>query len=429
MSASSVASKAADVGGLLSAWQLTGDASLPSHRRVHGELIRSSDGWPTVDRLVGLAEAAGLCGRGGAGFPTAKKLATFARQHQPAIVVVNAMESEPASRKEEALLSCAPHLVLDGAELVAAALGSPEIVVCIADDRRRLASRFELYAAERPAVWSPASVRVSYPPARYVSGEESSLVQWLSGGPAVPLFRFDKSTPLTIRRSPVLVQNAETLANLALIARYGPQWYTAGGATSLVTLWSADRSPVVLEVPVGSPIRSIITDAGVSTEVSAALVGGYGGRWIPRSAFDQSWTPGVAGDGAVSAGAGVLAFVSPQTCGLAETARIVGYMAGQSAGQCGPCTFGLPALALDLAQLVEGRRDRDLLPRIWRRLNEVVGRGACRHPDGVARLVASALDVFADDVAHHLAGHPCEGVTRASMFPLRHSADQPSGVR
>jgi NADH:ubiquinone oxidoreductase subunit F (NADH-binding) len=97
------------------------------------------------------------------------------------------------------------------------------------------------------------------------------------------------------------------------------------------------------------------------------------------------------------------------SCGIGETARIARYMATQSAGQCGPCVFGLPAIADDLDLLWAGRADAGLSARLIRRLAEVDGRGACRHPDGVVRLVRTALTVFAADAHAHAQGRPCAG--------------------
>jgi NADH:ubiquinone oxidoreductase subunit F (NADH-binding) len=97
-------------------------------------------------------------------------------------------------------------------------------------------------------------------------------------------------------------------------------------------------------------------------------------------------------------------------CGLVETQRIAKWMANESARQCGPCAFGLPALADDLAQLTHGSRDpQGVFLRLVERCGVIEGRGACRHPDGVTRLVKSALDVFAQDIDGHMRGAPCAG--------------------
>jgi NADH:ubiquinone oxidoreductase subunit F (NADH-binding) len=139
------------------------------------------------------------------------------------MMVVNAMEGEPASAKDKTLLSRAPHLVLDGAEVAAAAVGASGITICVAEDNRPGADAVERAIAERK---SAGLVRyptvVMRPPGRYVTGEESALIGWLNNKRALPTLRLDKSLPLRVSAKPVIVHNVETLAQVALIARYGP---------------------------------------------------------------------------------------------------------------------------------------------------------------------------------------------------------------
>jgi NADH:ubiquinone oxidoreductase subunit F (NADH-binding) len=127
--------------------------------------------------------------------------------------------------------------------------------------------------------------------------------------------------------------------------------------------------------------------------VSGVLVGGYFGAWrAPADSETLALTPDVLGAGAIVA-------FPHDTCGLSECARVIRYLAKESAGQCGPCVHGLPAIAGALARLADGDLKAEQQLDRWTR--QVRGRGACRHPDGVVRFVGSALDVFADDVAHH----------------------------
>ena len=109
-------------------------------------------------------------------------------------------------------------------------------------------------------------------------------------------------------------------------------------------------------------------------------------------------------------------------CGLTESARIADYLAGQSAGQCGPCVYGLPAIADDMTRLARGRADAGLMTRLQRRLREVEGRGACRHPDGAVNLVRSALHVFGSDVQAHARGAPCAQWERPTQLRFPDSA-------
>ena len=90
------------------------------------------------------------------------------------------------------------------------------------------------------------------------------------------------------------------------------------------------------------------------------------------------------------------------TCPLGEAARVVGYLAKESSGQCGPCKLGLPAIARAMTALADGSGGIDALEAARRVAAAVKGRGACAHPDGVFRFVVSAIDVFTDDLTAHL---------------------------
>lgn len=400
---------------ILSCLAGTGRIDRVSHLRWFGPLPiprRHDPAW--AQRTVADIAASGLTGRGGAGFPSARKLDGLRAVRRSATIVVNAMEGEPASAKDRTLLTGTPHLVLDGAEVVAATVGARRILVCIAENQRASIAAVRGAVAERRG--SGAHTDVATPAAGFVAGEESALVAWLGSGEALPAFRPDKSQPLRLRRSPVLVHNAETLAHVALIARYGPGWFRRVGTddapgTTLVTLSGGVRRPGVVEVPLGTPVRRIVAAAEPVGALAAALVGGFGGAWLPAASFDVPYTPGALAAAGAVAGAGVVVTLPAGACGVTETARVARYMAGESAGQCGPCVFGLPAVAADLEVLAAGHGHGRLLERLTGRLDAVDGRGACRHPDGVVRMVRSALRVFADDVAAHAAGRPCPSAT------------------
>jgi NADH:ubiquinone oxidoreductase subunit F (NADH-binding) len=332
------------------------------------------------------------------------------------------MEGEPASAKDRILLTCAPHLVLDGAEVAAAMSGAREIVVCVADDRDATARSVERAVAERGRSGSGRPTSVVRPPARYVTGEESALVAWLDHKDARPVLRVDKSVPLRLRGTPVLVHNAETLAQAALVARHGSAWFRSLGTpeapgSTLVTVSGAVHAPGVVEVELGTPVGELAAWAGPTGEVGGYLIGGYGGAWLHRDRGSVPFAPRPLAEAGASLGVGIVVVLGTTSCGIAETARIARYMAGQSAGQCGPCVYGLPAVAEDLELLAMGHADAAVLARIERRCATIDRRGACRHPDGVVRVIRSALSVFADDARNHAAGRPCP--THASPTALQ----------
>jgi NADH:ubiquinone oxidoreductase subunit F (NADH-binding) len=402
------------------------DAGLATHLAVHGPLAmptRDDRDWSHA--MWREVAASGLTGRGGGGFPAAAKWESVTRSGRRPLIVVNAMEGEPASSKDRTLLTWAPHLVLDGAEVAAAMSGAREIVVCVADDRDATARSVELAVAERPGSAGVRTVSVVRPPARYVTGEESALVSWLDHRAARPELRIDKSVPLRLGRHPVLVHNAETLAQAALVARHGSAWFRSLGTpeapgSTLVTVSGAVHTPGVVEVEMGTPVGELVARAGPIGEVVGYLVGGYGGSWLDAARGSVPLAPRALADAGATLGVGIVVVLGTASCGIAETARIARYMAGQSAGQCGPCVYGLPAVAEDLELLAIGRADAAVLTRVERRCAAIDRRGACRHPDGVVRLVRSALAVFADDARDHAAGRPCPGHTSPTvlMFPV-----------
>jgi NADH:ubiquinone oxidoreductase subunit F (NADH-binding) len=234
-------------------------------------------------------------------------------------------------------------------------------------------------------------------PDRYVSSEGSSLASLARGGEARPLYR---DQPLTAavpgrRRASTLVLNAET------VARVATAWLDeAPTPTRLITLAGDVARPGVLEVPLTKEIDDLVAGAGPTARPRAALVGGYGGRWYDWDGLRRH----TLADLDRSIGAGLI-MINAEGCPLRTVGAILTYLADQSAGQCGPCMFGLPAIAADWHQLSDPGRAADAEARLRRRLPTITGRGACHHPDGAVTMAASALSVFATEIAAHRHGH------------------------
>ena len=389
--------------------------------------------------LIDQVERAGLTGRGGAAFPTARKMRAVAgadrrgRRRGGAVLIANGAESEPASGKDSILLRQSPHLVLDGMALAAGAVGAATAYLCVDGAvPGRVDGLLAAVAERRQAGLAEAAVRVVTVPGGFVASEESALVNFLNGGPAVPVYVPPRPFERGVGGQPTLVNNVETLAHVALIARYGPEWFGAVGTveapgSALVTIGGAVRRPGVYEIALGRPAGELIELArGPAEPLQAILAGGYFGGWLslPAAAAVPVSPPGLRSAGA-SFGAGVLIALPAACCGLAETARVLRYLAGQSAGQCGPCTFGLPAIADALAHLAWQGRDERAAEWLRYLLPLVDKRGACHFPDGAVALVASALRVFADDLQRHLSRGPCPAASRPPVLPIPRTPGSP----
>jgi len=412
---------------LLSGMPVDGAMGLEEHWAIHGETPfakrRERRG---TGALIDLVERAGLLGRGGGAFPAATKMHAVAGARGRPIVLANVAEGEPASDKDRVLMEGLPHLVLDGGVLAARALGADELILCIDESGEAAleSATRAIYERER-AGGDALKVSVQIVPAGYVSGQESALVNLCNGGQALPAFASPMPFECGVRRRPTLINNAETLAHLALIARYGPEWFRALGTqahpgSTMLTLSGAITHPGVYEIEQGAPLASLIEAAGGMTgQIRAMLLGGYAGTWLEGGSIStlELSNDRLAAHEA-SLGAGVVVLLSREACPVAETARVASWLAAQSSGQCGPCVHGLQAIAGAIAQLAAGTASAGTGQRIERWTSMVTGRGACAHPDGVLSFLTSAVNVFAEEFADHARHGPCDACSRAKELPL-----------
>ncbi len=415
-----------------------GALGLAEHRALHGELpysTRRERRGAGAGALIELVELAGLRGRGGAAFPLVRKLraVTAAAGRTPLgkrpIVLANASEGEPASAKDRLLLESLPHMVLDGGVLAARAVGADELIVCVEESATAALRSTARALSERERAGGAGddglAIAIQIVPRGYVSGQESALVNLCNGGPAKPTLTPPMPFQRGVRKRPTLVSNAETLAQLALIARHGAHWFRALGTpadpgSALVTLSGAVAYPGVYEIEHGASLPALIEAAGGCTSaIRAVLLGGYGGAWLDGAAIpelalanEQLTTRGA------SLGAGVVVLLPEQACPVAETARVTRWLAAQSAGQCGPCVNGLDAIAGAIEEVAHGAATAGVGERIARWCTLASGRGACRHPDGAVRFISSALEVFAEELADHARHGRCDACTSAPVLPL-----------
>ncbi len=419
---------------LLTGIQPDGAMSLDRHLAVHGPLPLGPSGRRRRTReraamLVDEIERSGLLGRGGAAFPTATKMRAVAGARGRAIVVANGAEGEPASEKDRTLIESLPHLVLDGALIAAQAVGADEVIVCACESAGTAVESVELAIAERSGRGSIGEglpeLRITCVPNHYVAGQEAALVSYLNGGAAKPTFTPPMVFEQGVKRRPTLLDNVETLAHVALIARHGAPWFRELGTptqpgSALVTLSGPVAQPGVYEIEHGASLSSLIeASGGTRATVRAALLGGYSGAWIGGERLHgvALSKEHLAPHGA-TLGAGIVLLLSEAACPVAETARAARWMSDQSTRQCGPCVHGLDALASTLEEIVDASAPANATKRLERIASLTARRGACGHPDGAVNLILSAVEEFGTELADHARHGPCEGCHRPPELPL-----------
>ncbi|MFD0686892.1 NADH-quinone oxidoreductase subunit NuoF family protein [Actinomadura fibrosa] len=398
---------------------------LDRHLAVHGRLRA-----PALDDLVRMAEQVDMRGRGGAGFPFARKLMAVAAQvnyptadqtmllpgergdergsSEDVVVVVNGAEGEPGSSKDKVLLGRAPHLVLDGAQIAASALGTQRIVVAVEDDEAARSVRAAISERRMPA-------RVVRLTERFISGESGAVVRAINGETPIPPGVKVRAAESGVDGYPTLLSNTETFAQLAVLVSLGADLYASAGTedepgTTLLTVGGTK----VVEAPLGTPLQAVLDHCDVPPG-PGVLVGGYHGMWldpvgVSRAVLSRSGMRRVGG----TVGAGIILPLTQGTCPLGEVTRIASYLAAQSAGQCGPCRLGLPDIVRALNSLSEGSATVD---DVRRAAGIGRGRGACTHPDGTAKFVVSAMDAFTEDIELHRYGGSC-GQSTYGVLPL-----------
>ena len=375
---------------------------------------------PGLTALLGEVERSGLTGRGGAGFPAARKLAAVAARPSP-VVVANGTEGEPASAKDKVLLARSPHLVLDGAVLAAGIAGASQAIIVVHHFVREIID--DAVAERRRAGFGRVRIRVVTAADRFVAGEASAVVHWIGRGVPAPRRR---------RRT----SSSGGSAGSRRSCRTSRPWPTSPSSPATAQRGSARSAHRPNQGPCWSPSWAPCTSPAC-TRSRSAPPSARSSAWLvarPRPCrrcwrrlfrhLDQRRhrsSPAVLG-GRLAAlgarpGAGLIAALPGDACGLAETARVVRYLADESAGQCGPCRFGLDAVAAEFLRLTEGGTSDPATLRRW--LGQVDGRGACRHPDGAVRLIRSALAVFRPELERHAPHLVLRHQDRRASCPFR----------
>ncbi|WP_081937717.1 NADH-ubiquinone oxidoreductase-F iron-sulfur binding region domain-containing protein [Streptosporangium roseum] len=348
---------------------------------------------PTGEQVVEIAAAAGIRGRGGAGFPLAVKLHSVA----DGFVIANGEEGEPASVKDRYLLRELPSLVLRGLELAARAVRAERSFLYLSDP----------VAAARVRAVASAEIEIVQVPPAYVAGEETAVVRAVGGGPALPAAKPPRPWQSGLDGRPTVVSNVETLAQLALAVHLGPEAYRAVGTDSspgtfLATLSGAGQTPALYEVPYGMPLGTLVAyHVGSVAKVTGVVAGGFAGGLLPISALALPLTHAAFASAGSTLGCGAFVLLAGD-CPVGAAAELARFFDEENARQCGPCVKGSAGIADVLARLMAGAATGEDVERLERWGKGLAGRGNCATPDAVSVLVGSLFRHYRKRVWAHV---------------------------
>jgi NADH-quinone oxidoreductase subunit F len=375
---------------------------------------RASGGWQDHNpgALHDLVRAAGLRGQGGAGFPVADKWARMAGADLP-VVVMNGSEREPGTEKDRYLFARRPFLVLDGLRIAMHAVGAQEAFICIdegADDAFAAMSEATRQLRQDRSL-DGLELHFRRVPERYVAGEETALLSVIEGGKPLPRLRPPYPSDSGLFGRPTLVHNVETLATVAVAAAIGGVAYRSIGTATepgsgLFTVGPLGGPFSVVEAEFGRPLRDLLDQTGLLQSARAVLVGGYAGGLLSKENFNVTLDSVSLRKVGASLGTKSVQVLDASVCPVRAAEQIVRYFGDESAGQCPPCSRGLPDMATILGTLEAGAATTEALADLKYFMSTLSGRGVCRLPDGAARVVLSMLTNFAETVADHLS-HGC----------------------
>ncbi|MDP9019630.1 MAG: SLBB domain-containing protein [Actinomycetota bacterium] len=391
-------------------------------------------------QIIERVKESGLRGRGGAGFPTGLKWRTVADNRSavaPTTVIVNAAEGEPGTFKDRTILRRNPYVVLEGAIIAARAVGADLVLVAskrsFAGEVERLRSAIE---EMEDAGWNEGvTLTVFEGPDEYLYGEESALLETIDGRwpfpRVVPTFRRGLATaagpddPVT----PALVNNTETLANVARIVARGPAWFRTMGTeespgTMVCTVTGNTRRHGVGEVPLGTPLREVIGDVGGGPRPGRqvkAVVSGVANAIVPGDELD---TPvSYEGLSSIGSGLGSASFVVLDDTAdmVAVAAGVARFLAVESCGQCMPCKLDGMTLADHLAKVCASEAREHDYEVIRKRIGTVTERSRCYLATQQQVVIESILEHFGHEIDEHLTGarEPVEPHLVAELVDIR----------
>lgn len=376
--------------------------------------------WPNVvtrheaTRVLAAVTAAGLRGRGGAEFPTARKwTAVAAGPPGPRYVVANGDEGDPGSYADRLLMEQDPHRVLEGLALAGLACGAEHGFVYVRAEYPRAGERLRAAVTEAgaagllgPDVLGSGvafDVEVVAGAGSYVAGEETSLLASLEGQRGAPRPRPPYPTSAGLLGRPTAVNNVETLAAVPEIVRRGGHAFAGLGVrpetgTKLVCLNERFRSPGVYEVALGTPLRTLVEDLGGGLRngyrLRAVQVGGPLGGFLAADDLDVPLLDAaLTARGAALGHAGLVA-VDDTVPGRALLDHLWQFVASESCGGCAPCRIGTRRGAELLAA------EKRAVPAEFVRILDVMAEASlCGFGRGAVRAVRGLLRVYGEETA------------------------------
>jgi NADH-quinone oxidoreductase subunit F len=387
---------------------------LDEYRTIGGYRALAKANAMEPEQIVEEITAATLRGRGGAGFPMGRKASLIdQRSPKPKYLVVNADESEPGAFKDRQIIGTAPHRLIEGCLISARAIRSRSVFIYI---RGEYLTEYEILAAavedaRAAGLFGDIDIVVHRGAGAYICGEETALLESLEGKRGQPRSRPPFPPVQGLYMAPTQINNVATIASVPAIVEMGAARFAKVGVpsspgTAVFSISGNITRPGNYELPLGTPLRTLIEDFGGGVPGGRKLKGIIpGGSSVPILTPDQIDTPldydSIAAAGSFFGSASVIV-VDDRCCMVQLALRAEKFYAHESCGKCTPCREGTRWLVSLLTKIEEGRgemRDLDLILDVGDR---ILGKSLCALGDFAVYPVASYIAKYREEFEQHV---------------------------
>lgn len=392
----------------------------------------------TPEGVIAELEKSGLQGRGGAGFPTGRKMSFVAKAPaKPHYVICNADESEPGTFKDRVVLEGDPHSIIEAMVISGYAVGANEAYIYIRGEYNLAYTRLKKaiqqakeYGFLGKNIFEKGfdfEIHIHSGAGAYICGEETALIESIEGKRGEPRARPPYPPTNGLWGKPTLVNNVETMANIPAIIRHGANWYRKIGTpsshgTKVYTILGNVNVTGLIEVPMGITLREVIAiyAKGMKKNRPLKLVqtGGSSGSIIPASLQDTPMDFESFRRAGVSLGSGALLICDDRTCVVDLAKVLLKFFAFESCGKCTPCRVGTRRALDILDKISEGAgslADLDELEKLYDNMEQVSN---CGLGQTAAVPIRDILKHFRAEVEAHIRLGICPtGVCSFSRIP------------
>jgi NADH-quinone oxidoreductase subunit F len=390
----------------------------------------------TPEQIIDEVEKSGLRGRGGGGFPTARKWRSCREaEGELKFVICNGDEGDPGAFMDRSLMEGNPHSVLEGMIIGAYAIGSSQGYIYVRNEyplavehlRRAIEQSRERGFLGENILGSGLNfdIRINRGGGAFVCGESTALMASLEGRAGEPRAKYVHTVEHGLRDLPTNLNNVETWANIPTIITRGGSWFASIGTegskgTKVFSLVGKITNTGLVEVPMGIRLRQIVEDIGGGVQEGKAFkavqTGGPSGGCIPSEYLDAPVDFDELTKLGSMMGSGGMIVMDEETCMVNVAKYFLGFLKDESCGKCTPCREGIPQMLHILQRITKGEGEEGDLEKLEVLAELLADAALCALGKTAANPVLSTLRYFRQEYEEHIQNKRCPAKECRGLF-------------